>query len=52
MTAMIVMLVVCAAIILVLLAAWLRAEHEARGVRRRLERMKEIQRLRSEDRGP
>ena len=52
MTAVIVMFVVCAAIILVLLAAWLRAEHEARVVRKRLERMKAVQRLRSEDPDP
>ncbi len=44
-TAVIVMFVVCAAVILVLLAAWLRAEHEVRVVRKRLERMKEVQRL-------
>ena len=52
MTAVVVLFVVCAAIILVLLAAWLRAEHEVRVVRKRLERMKEVQRFGRRSRDP
>jgi len=47
-TAVVVLFVICAAVIFVLLAAWLRAEREVRVVRKRLERMKEVQRFRSE----